>query len=213
MTHHHRKRSRKRYLSLRIALSAAGPVAAMAAASGPSTQVVLDVSLRQSALSVKIKAPLGVLVGFDRRPQNANEQAEIDKAIAKLKSPTLLFEIPAAAGCSLNFDSLESEVAERRVLEPAASSTLQTPPPTAGTLAAQGTGGHMVAAFSGTCSKTAQFDHLSSSWFQLFPLTQGLEARVDRDGRAGSTTKIKPAPTIKIPVVSAGTLPPRPPKK
>lgn len=184
-------------LALRIALSIVGPVAAYAAATKvPAASV--DVVLTKGSLTIKVVAPLNALVSFNRRPQSPSEQAELDKAMTTLKSPSLVFETPTAAGCQLQLVSLESATTERSLQDEGSGGMMGSPSPTAPQ--PDGTGGNIVANYSASCEKPASLDAITSPWFQIFPLTKSVRAKATRDGAGTRTMVLAPADRMTIPL-------------
>jgi hypothetical protein len=205
--------SRKvRNVVLKVALSMVGPLGAhatIANATAGDRSVALQITLDKGALELKVAAPLDALVSFNRRAMTGTEQAELQKAMTTLKSPTLLFELPVAAGCSLTLSSLNTDTSERSISVAAPVGGDKAGP---AELQQAGTGGMVHAEYSGTCSQPKALDQILSPWFQVFPLTKELTAKTTIGGKGHPGQILKPADKVSISLVSISTSP-KPAKK
>jgi hypothetical protein len=187
-------------LALRLALSVVGPVAAHATTvpGGPGQPVAIDIQAAKGALSIKMTVPFAAVVSFDRRPQTEAETAELDKAMTTLKNPSLLFEAPAAAGCTLRLVSLNTAITERSLREQSQANLEDSADPTV--LQKEGTAGSLDVEYSVTCEKPKLVTQLSSPWFQVFPLSKALLAKATLDGKALAPVRLSPADSVVIPL-------------
>lgn len=68
----------------------------------------LDIALEGETLSLMLEMPQHDLVGFERAPRNAREQATAQAALERLNTPERLFAPTAAAGCRVQEKSVEA---------------------------------------------------------------------------------------------------------
>ncbi len=61
----------------------------------------LDVAIEGTTVSLALEVPADDIVGFEHVAKTAADKAKVEAAKAKLADPLALFELPKAAGCSL----------------------------------------------------------------------------------------------------------------
>lgn len=59
----------------------------------------LDVAIDGATLTIAMDSPLDNIVGFERAPRNDAEKKVVAQAVARLRTPGVLFRIDPAAGC------------------------------------------------------------------------------------------------------------------
>jgi hypothetical protein len=160
--------------------------------------VAIDIDVAKASLAIRMTVPLGAVVSFDRRPQTEAETAELDKAMTTFKNPTLLFEAPAAASCTLRLVSLNTAITERSLREQSEANLEDSKDPTV--LQKEGTQGSLQVEYAGTCERPKLVTQLSSPWFQVFPLSKALLAKATLDGKALAPVRLTPADTVVIPL-------------
>ncbi|MES2817945.1 MAG: DUF2796 domain-containing protein [Pseudomonadota bacterium] len=68
----------------------------------------LNAALDGKNLELELESPAMNLVGFEHAAQSEADKAKVTAARAQLEQPLALFGLPAAAGCSLSQQALES---------------------------------------------------------------------------------------------------------
>lgn len=68
----------------------------------------LDVALEGTTLELELRSPAANLLGFEHAPRNAEERQQLARLEEQLGRPQLLFTLPAAAGCRLATQQLDS---------------------------------------------------------------------------------------------------------
>ncbi|HLD65430.1 MAG TPA: DUF2796 domain-containing protein [Pseudomonas sp.] len=68
----------------------------------------LNAALDGKTLELELESPAMNLVGFEHAAQSAADQAKVAAARAQLEQPLVLFALPAAAGCQVAKQELES---------------------------------------------------------------------------------------------------------
>ncbi len=68
----------------------------------------LNVALDGQTLEIQLESPAMNLVGFEHAANSADDQAKVAAARAQLEQPASLFNLPAAAGCTLAEQQLQS---------------------------------------------------------------------------------------------------------
>ncbi|WP_299740023.1 DUF2796 domain-containing protein [uncultured Roseobacter sp.] len=72
----------------------------------------LDIAFDGAKIAMEFHAPGADIVGFEYAAESAEDRAKVDTAVATLARPLALFELPAAAGCSVVQASAELESEE-----------------------------------------------------------------------------------------------------
>lgn len=68
----------------------------------------LNVALDGQTLEIQLESPAMNLVGFEHAASSATDKAKVAAARAQLEQPAILFNLPAAAGCTLAEMALHS---------------------------------------------------------------------------------------------------------
>lgn len=120
--HHRRSSSRARVVLARIVSLALlglfpGPFANLSAQPAGTAhqhgahvhgQASVDLQIDARGFIAEFTFPLEVLVGFERAPRNADEQAQLDRALAVLSDPSRVLRPSAAAACSASVPTLQT---------------------------------------------------------------------------------------------------------
>ncbi|MBM4437311.1 MAG: DUF2796 domain-containing protein [Actinobacteria bacterium] len=128
-------------------------------------------------LAIEVVAPGPDIVGYERPPQSAAEQQALAAAVALLKTPSALIDLPAAARCTLD----EAEVTVEGYDAPAA-----------GAPAAAHT--EFEAAYMFTCVDPSAIRVIGFPFFAKFPNSAELEVTLvtDRGPTVYEVTRDKP---------------------
>jgi hypothetical protein len=68
----------------------------------------LDVALEGTTLELELRSPAANLLGFEHSPRSAEERQRLARLQEQLGRPQVLFTLPAAAGCRLASQQLDS---------------------------------------------------------------------------------------------------------
>lgn len=68
----------------------------------------LDLSQEDDTLHIALRAPLDSLIGFETRPANAGQKAQVARLRQQLDDPALIVKLPAAAGCTRQVVDIDS---------------------------------------------------------------------------------------------------------
>lgn len=70
----------------------------------------LDVVLDDDRLLIELTAPGVNIVGFEHRPETAEQEQALSDALALLESPNELFALSAEAGCAVDETTVETDL-------------------------------------------------------------------------------------------------------
>ena len=70
----------------------------------------LSLAVDNKGLEISLDSPAANLVGFEHKPSTDEQSQQVAKVKAQLENPTSLFDIPAAAECSLTKTELQAEL-------------------------------------------------------------------------------------------------------
>ena len=160
---------RRRWIVPFALLVLASPVAA-ADKGAPGHQhgaAQLQVSVDGQVLQLTFEGPADNILGFERAPANDAQRATVARASERLKQPSRLFTVPAAAECQVK----------------AADVDMKLPPP--GSREAHS---EIEAEWRWECTNPAALAHIDIGLFKAFPRLKQLRAMVVT-GR-GQTTKV-----------------------
>lgn len=62
---------------------------------------LLNIAVDGSTMAMEFRAPGADVVGFEYPAESAEDRAAVDEAILRLSDPLSLFQMPAAAGCTV----------------------------------------------------------------------------------------------------------------
>ena len=68
----------------------------------------LSLAVDNKGLEISLDSPAANLVGFEHKPSTDEQSQQVAKVKAQLENPTSLFDIPAAAECSLSKTELQA---------------------------------------------------------------------------------------------------------
>ena len=68
----------------------------------------LSLAIDNKGLEISLDSPAANLVGFEHQPSTDEQSQQVAKVKAQLENPTSLFDIPAAAECSLTKTELQA---------------------------------------------------------------------------------------------------------
>lgn len=72
----------------------------------------LNIAIEGNKVTMELEVPGADIIGFEHAAKSQKEKAALEKATAQLKSPLLLFSLPAAAGCRVTEAKVEMENGE-----------------------------------------------------------------------------------------------------
>ena len=123
----------------------------------------LNVALDDTSLELELESPAMNLVGFEHAASSDGDKARVAATRARLEQPLSLFNLPAAAGCSVIKQALESPLFGDK---PAAD-------------ADHDEHSEIHAHYQLTCTSANTLKHLDlSQWFKAFPATQKIQVQL-----------------------------------
>ena len=127
----------------------------------------LSLAVDNKGLEISLDSPAANLVGFEHQPSTDEQSQQVAKVKAQLENPTSLFDIPAAAECSLTKTELQAALMQ-------ISSDNETAKPEhkqAGEKHEHEEQAHsdIEATWQFTCTKPAELGSLSTKLFAAFP--------------------------------------------
>lgn len=138
---------------------------------------LLDVALEDRVLSIELHSPAINLVGFEHRPGNDAERAEIARARQALAAPLALFGLPNAARCTVNLNEQTSPLFD----EDAGHEHDEHEHEHEDEHEAHGHGDHadIDARYRMTCAEAGQLEALDlTGFFETFPRTERLQVQL-----------------------------------
>lgn len=130
-------------------------------------EALLQVVLDDQELAINLSSPAFNLLGFERAPENNEEQALIENLDTNMRDPQFWLELPAEANCSLSHVSLGQHV-ETKTQGEAQADDLRV------------LSEHRDLAFEYhfLCADPDRFDQARVKLFKHFPALTGLHAEV-----------------------------------
>jgi len=75
---------------------------------------LLNISIEGTSLNIEFESPAMNIIGFEHAPKNTKQKQAVKQAAIDLKNAEKLFDIPAAAQCSLTKADVESPLLEEK---------------------------------------------------------------------------------------------------
>ena len=134
----------------------------------------LSLAVDNKGLEISLDSPAANLVGFEHKPSTDEQSQQVAKVKTQLENPTSLFDIPAAAECSLTKTELQAELMQ-------VSSDSETAKPEHKHTGEKHDHEHEEQAHSDieatwrfTCAKPAELGSVSTKLFAAFPAIKKL---------------------------------------
>ena len=134
----------------------------------------LSLAVDNKGLEISLDSPAANLVGFEHQPSTDEQSQQVAKVKAQLENPTSLFDIPAAAECSLTKTELQAALMQ-------ISSDSETAKPEHKQAGEKHEHEHeehahsdIEATWQFTCTKPAELGSLSTKLFAAFPAIKKL---------------------------------------
>ena len=134
----------------------------------------LSLAVDNKGLEISLDSPAANLVGFEHKPSTDEQSQQVAKVKAQLENPTSLFDIPAAAECSLTKTELQAALMQ-------ISSDSETAKPEHKQAGEKHEHEHeehahsdIEATWQFTCAKPAELGSLSTKLFAAFPAIKKL---------------------------------------
>ena len=134
----------------------------------------LSLAVDNKGLEISLDSPAANLVGFEHKPSTDEQSQQVAKVKAQLENPTSLFDIPAAAECSLTKTELQAALMQ-------VSSDSETAKPEHKQAGEKHEHEHeehahsdIEATWQFTCAKPAELGSLSTKLFAAFPAIKKL---------------------------------------
>jgi hypothetical protein len=134
----------------------------------------LSLAVDNKGLEISLDSPAANLVGFEHQPSTDEQSQQVAKVKAQLENPTSLFDIPAAAECSLTKTELQAALMQ-------VSSDSETAKPEHKQAGDKHEHEHeehahsdIEATWQFTCAKPAELGSLSTKLFAAFPAIKKL---------------------------------------
>jgi hypothetical protein len=134
----------------------------------------LSLAVDNKSLEISLDSPAANLVGFEHQPSTDEQSQQVAKVKAQLENPTSLFDIPAAAECSLTKTELQAALMQ-------VSSDSETAKPEHKQAGDKHEHEHeehahsdIEATWQFTCAKPAELGSLSTKLFAAFPAIKKL---------------------------------------
>lgn len=134
----------------------------------------LSLAVDNKGLEISLDSPAANLVGFEHQPSTNEQSQQVAKVKAQLENPTSLFDIPAAAECSLTKTELQAALMQIN----SDSETAKPEHKQAGEKHEHEPEEHahsdIEATWQFTCAKPAELGSLSTKLFAAFPAIKKL---------------------------------------
>lgn len=141
----------------------------------------LSIALDSKGLEISLDSPAANVVGFEHKPSTDEQSQQVAKVKAQLETPASLFEIPAAAECSLTNTELQAELIQ-------VSSDNETTQHEHKHEAENHAHSDIEATWQFTCIKPAELSTLSTKLFATFPAIKQLKVEWLNGDKASALT-------------------------
>ena len=148
----------------------------------------LSLAIDNKGLEISLDSPAANLVGFEHQPSTDEQSQQVAKVKAQLENPTSLFDIPAAAECSLTKTELQAALMQ-------VSSDSETANPEHKHAAdkhehepEEHAHSDIEATWQFTCAKPAELGSLSTKLFAAFPEIKKLNVEWLNGDKASALT-------------------------
>ena len=126
----------------------------------------LNIVLEGDALEIELASPAMNIVGFEHKPENHQQEHQLNQAVSRLRMSEQVFTLPAAAACVLAAAQVESGLLEGEGAHQHQDQHVHE--------------GHadFDADYRFTCANPAALTHVDVQLFKLFPATEEIEVQL-----------------------------------